>query len=82
MAHEALHTLGATDKYDAAGHAVDPAGLAEPERQPTYPQRFAELMVGELPLAPGAGRLPSTAEELAVGPATAAEIGWTAAPSP
>jgi hypothetical protein len=41
-----------------------------------YPQRYAEIMVGELPLAPGEGRLPASAAELGVGPDTAAEIGW------
>jgi hypothetical protein len=74
--HEALHCLGATDKYDAAGHAVAPDGLAEPGLVPLYPQRFAELMVGEVPTGPSAGRLPSGPGELAIGPATAAEIGW------
>jgi hypothetical protein len=33
-----------------------------------------------VPHAPGAGRLPAGADELGVGPATAAEIGWRAAP--
>jgi hypothetical protein len=74
--HEALHTLGASDKYDAAGHAVAPGGLAEPSLDPPYPQRLAEIMVGEVPLAPGVGRLPVTAAELGVGPVTAAEVGW------
>ena len=82
VVHEALHTLGATDKYDAAGHAVAPAGLAEPDRSPRYPQRLAELMVGEVPLGPGEGRLPASAVELGVGPVTAAEIGWIDAPGP
>jgi hypothetical protein len=76
VVHEALHCLGATDKYDGAGHAIAPAGLAEPDLRPPYPQRFAEIMVGELPTGPATGRLPADAEELAVGPATAAEIGW------
>ena len=75
--HEALHTLGASDKYDAAGHAVEPAGLVEPDLLPRYPQRLAEIMVGEVPLSPGAGRLPASAAEIGVGPATAAELGWS-----
>lgn len=81
VAHEVLHAVGATDKYDPAGHAVAPAGLYQPERAPPYPQARAELMVGELPLAPGRGRLPERAEELGVGPETARELGW-AAPAP
>ena len=82
VAHEALHAVGATDKYDPAGHAVAPAGLYQPDRTPTYPQGRAELMVGEVPLAPGRGRLPERAEELGVGPETAREIGWRAPVQP
>jgi hypothetical protein len=82
VVHEALHCVGATDKYDASGHAIAPGGLAEPDLAPLYPQRLAELMVGEIPLGPASGRLPAGPEELAVGPVTAAEIGWGAAASP
>jgi hypothetical protein len=76
--HEVLHTLGASDKYDAAGHAVLPAGFAEPDRVPIYPQRFVEVMARGRPIAPGVERLPETIDELAVGRETAAEIAWTA----
>jgi hypothetical protein len=74
--HEAFHCLGASDKYDPAGHARVPEGLVDPELRPRYPQRLAELMVGEVPLAPGVGRLPASVAELAIGPATAVEVGW------
>jgi len=81
--HEAFHCLGASDKYDASGHALLPGGLAEPGLSPLFPQRLAELMVGEVPLAPGRGRLPRSVAELGVGPVTAAEIGWLPAlPAP
>lgn len=76
IGHELLHCLGATDKYDADGHAVETAGLAEPGLVPRYPQRFAEIMVGEVPLSRGDGRLVDSLAEVRVGPATAAEIGW------
>lgn len=76
IAHELLHCLGASDKYDAAGHAEEPQGLVEAGRTPRYPQRFAEWMVGEVPTGPGRGRLPASLDELAVGEATAREIGW------
>jgi hypothetical protein len=76
VGHEFLHCVGATDKYDEEGHSVLPEGLPETERVPRYPQRFAEIMVGELAQGPKAGRLPATLDEVAVGPATAAEIGW------
>jgi hypothetical protein len=76
IGHELLHTVGATDKYDASGRARDPAGLADPGRDPRYPQLHAEWMVGEIPTGPGAGRLADSLEEVQVGPATAREIGW------
>jgi hypothetical protein len=41
------------------------------------PQQQAEVMVGEVPLEAGAGRLPESLDELAVGPLTAAEVRWT-----
>jgi len=74
IGHELLHCLGATDKYDAAGHAREPEGLVEPGRAGA--QRFAEWMVGEVPVGPGRGRLPDSLSELAVGEVTAREIGW------
>jgi hypothetical protein len=76
LAHELLHCLGATDKYDADGHALEPDGLVEPDRAPRYPQPAAELMAGEVPTAPGAGRVPDTLDEVRIGAQTAAEIGW------
>jgi hypothetical protein len=76
IGHELLHTVGASDKYDADGHARVPEGLADPERVPRFPQDHAEWMVGEVAVAPGTGRVPATLEELQVGPATAREIGW------
>jgi hypothetical protein len=77
LAHELLHCLSATDKYDAQGHALLPQGLVDPGRAPLLPQRQAEVMVGEVPLAAGEGRLPDSLEEVAVGPHTAAEVRWT-----
>lgn len=75
-AHELMHTLGASDKYDAEGRAVFPDGFAEPHRQPLYPQPGAEIMARNLVLAPNAERPPSTLGELLVGNRTAREIGW------
>lgn len=76
IAHEVLHCLGATDKYDEEGHAVPPDGLVEPLRVPPYPQRYAEIMVGERPLAPGQGVLVESLGEARIGAITAMEIGW------
>lgn len=75
-AHELFHTLGASDKYDAAGHATFPDGFADPQKRPLYPQPGAELMARNLPLSPTSERPPDTLDELWVGDATATEIGW------
>ena len=74
--HELFHTLGASDKYDAAGRCLVPEGLAEPTLVPLYPQRFAEVMARDRPLSPSEEVVPASLDDLAVGPATAAEIGW------
>ena len=79
VAHELLHTLGATDKYDARGHVVVPYGLADPELQPLYPQTHVEIMARNRPLALGKEVTPDSLEELRVGTKTAREIGWLAA---
>lgn len=75
-AHELFHTLGATDKYDASGRTRIPDGLAEPDLVPQLPQRFAELMAENRPLDAVQEVPPSSLAELAVGPRTAAEVGW------
>ncbi len=75
-AHELLHTLGATDKYDDAGRTRAPDGLVEPDASPLYPQRFAEIMAHGRPVSPTETEPIDTLDNLAVGPATAAEIGW------
>jgi hypothetical protein len=52
LAHEFLHTLGATDKYDRRTGLPRPAGLGMPTRQPRYPQEFGEIMAGRIAVAP------------------------------
>lgn len=77
IAHELLHTLGATDKYEpGSGQPLHPGGYAEPDRDPLHPQDFAELMGGRIPLSPRRAEIPASLEQVIVGPATAAEIGW------
>lgn len=75
-AHELLHTLGATDKYDATGRTKIPEGLAEPDAVPLYPQKFAEIMARNRVIAEGKEKIPERLDELAIGPYTAREIGW------
>jgi hypothetical protein len=79
-AHELFHTLGASDKYDAAGRTRFPEGLAEPDRVPQLPQRFAELMAENRPIDALHEEPPGSLDELAVGPSTAAEVGWQRKP--
>ena len=78
IAHELLHTLGATDKYDpGSGLPRFPEGYAEPERTPRYPQSTAELMGGRIPLSPNRAEIPVSLGDVVIGPLTAREIGWT-----
>ncbi len=75
IAHEFLHTLGATDKYDPAdGQPLPPDGLAEPDRKPLYPQRYAEIMGGRIALAANDAVIPKSLKYTVIGPQTASEI--------
>jgi hypothetical protein len=75
IAHEFLHTLGATDKYDpATGQPTAPHGLAEPDRDPLYPQRYAEIMGGRIAEAPDDAVIPRSLRYVLIGPETASEI--------
>jgi hypothetical protein len=79
-AHELFHTLGATDRYGPDGRTSIPDGLAEPDRQPVFPQDYAELMARNRPLDASREVPPSSLDELRVGEKTAAEVGWTRDP--
>lgn len=75
IAHEFLHTLGATDKYDAAtGLPLFPSGYAEPERDPLYPQRYAEIMGGRIAISDADARIPASLRDAVIGTDTAREI--------
>ena len=75
IAHEFLHTLGATDKYSLdTGQPIVPDGVAEPERMPLYPQRFAEIMGGRIPVAADDSMIPKNLSYAVIGPLTAREI--------
>jgi hypothetical protein len=78
IAHELLHTFGATDKYGDDDAPRFPEGFAEPDRQPRYPQRYAELMAGRMPLSPTTQVMPDDLAQVIVGPVSAREIGWGA----
>ncbi|MBI5463280.1 MAG: hypothetical protein HY941_13945 [Gammaproteobacteria bacterium] len=77
IAHELLHTVGATDKYDLSNSLpLYPQGFADPDRDPLYPQERAEIMGGRIPLSETEADLPMSLSRTVVGPGTAAEINW------
>lgn len=77
MAHELLHTVNATDKYNIHnGMPVFPQGFAEPEVYPLYPQSRAEIMAVAIPLSEHTSRMAPSLERVVVGLYTASEIGW------
>ena len=78
IAHEILHTLGATDKYDLASLApIYPIGYADPDLQPRFPQHFTEIMAGRYAVDANTFEMPDSLSDVVVGDATAAEIRWT-----
>lgn len=78
IAHELLHTVGASDKYDlASGAPLFPSGFADRNRQPLYPQEAAEIMAGRLALSTHESEMPRSLRTVVVGPETALEIRWT-----
>ena len=79
IAHELLHTLGASDKYDPATNLpLHPAGYAEPQRKPLLPQSHAEIMAGRTPVSASEAVMPASVFDTVIGTATAGEIGLSA----
>ncbi len=77
IAHEFLHTLGASDKYDRANNQpIYPDGYAEPDRTPLHPQRKAEIMAGRIPLSDHQAVMPKSFAASSIGAKTAHEIRW------
>jgi hypothetical protein len=80
IAHEMLHTLGATDKYDPSNDApLFPDGYGDPAQQPRFPQLHGEIMAGRVMISPTRWAQIPDLTDAVIGPATAAEIRW---PSP
>ena len=68
IAHEFMHTVGATDKYDPSNNQpVFPEGFAEPDRKPVYPQQRAEIMAGRIPVASNSAIMPRSPAACVVG---------------
>jgi len=77
IAHELLHTLGATDKYDQANNQpAFPDGYADPQQTPRWPQRFAEIMAGRIPVSANKAEMPPSLNDVVIGEKTAREINW------
>lgn len=75
IAHEFLHTLGATDKYSPSdGQPIGPDGLGEPNRKPLFPQRYAEIMGGRIAIAEDDSVIPRSLKYAVIGTLTASEI--------
>jgi hypothetical protein len=78
IAHEILHTLGATDKYNLQTlQPLYPEGYAAPDQDPLLPQQQAEIMGGAIPLSESESKMPDSLTYTAIGPQTAREIKWT-----
>ena len=77
IAHELLHTVGATDKYEGGSNLpAYPDGYAEPDKEPVFPQEFAEVMGGRIPVTETQAEIPEGLEQVLIGTATAREINW------
>jgi hypothetical protein len=77
LAHELLHTLSASDKYDLESTLpAYPDGFAEPDKSPRYPQDFAEIMGGRVPVSESKAEIPKSLAQTLIGEKTAREIGW------
>ncbi len=77
IAHELLHTLGATDKYEAVNaQPLYPQGYAQPELKPLYPQSMAEIMGGRIPVSRTNSEIPGSLKRTVIGQVTAEEINW------
>jgi hypothetical protein len=77
IAHELLHTVGATDKYNVVDDAPRfPDGFGNPAQVPLYPQLTAELMAGRRMVGADKWQQAASLDEVVIGPATALEIRW------
>lgn len=75
IAHEFLHTLGATDKYSPVdGQPIGPDGLGQPDLRPLFPQRYAEIMGGRIAIARDDAVIPKSLKYAVIGTLTASEI--------
>jgi hypothetical protein len=76
IAHEILHTVGASDKYGHGGQPLYPLGYANPVRSPLYPQRYAEIMAGRIPTSSYSSYMAESLKSTRMNTLTAQEIAW------
>ncbi len=77
IAHELMHALGATDRYQpGTNRPLYPDGFADPDAVPLYPQSRAEIMAGRIPVSEAAAEIPTGMHEVTIGTKTAREINW------
>jgi hypothetical protein len=76
VAHELLHTVGATDKYSADNQPVYPDGYANPTKQPLFPQFRAEIMSGKIPSSRMQSTMAESLQYCVINEKTAKEINW------
>lgn len=74
VAHELLHTLGATDKYGPGGYPIYPQGYADSSLPESVPRHEAEIMAGRYLGANGQPVMPSSLDRCVIGAQTAHEI--------
>jgi hypothetical protein len=74
IAHEILHTVGASDKYDDNHLTIFPDGYFAPDKR--YPQEFAEIMALAIPTQNGKEKDADSLEISRIGEKTSLEIGW------
>ncbi|MDQ7091090.1 MAG: hypothetical protein Q9M50_10680 [Methylococcales bacterium] len=76
IAHELLHTVGATDKYGARNQPLFPHGYANPDKRPLYPQKKAEIMTARIPLSMTKAVMARNLNQCVINSETAKEINW------
>lgn len=77
IAHELMHALGATDRYEqGTNRPLYPDGFADPNAVPLYPQSRAEIMAGRIPVTETRLEIPAGMDEVTIGTRTAREINW------
>ena len=77
VAHEMLHTLGASDKYNPITLMPDyPQGYANPSLGQNTKQTQCEIMAGRTPYNHDLAIMPTSLKACVIGKTTAKEIGW------